>query len=244
MIHSKADTHIHTTCSDGLMDPEETVDYVASQTDIRVIAITDHDTTEGSFLARDYAKRHGLALDVVIAQEVTTDEGDVVGLFLNKTLPTFPTAVEAIEAIHTQGGLAVAVHPCSYWATLGQMKGVGRNLCHLPLDAIEACNGFPTNVISNPLTSWINRRRGQNLPEMGGSDSHVPFTVGQAFTWFPGQTAGDLRQAIEAGTVRVGGSLWKATSLMKLLPVLRRKGLPSQQSKPVPKGYSVAHSRK
>ena len=40
MIYSKADTHIHTTYSDGLMSPEETVEIIATQTDLSVIAIT------------------------------------------------------------------------------------------------------------------------------------------------------------------------------------------------------------
>lgn len=223
---SKADTHIHTSYSDGLMSPEETVDIIATETDLRVIAITDHDTAEGAFAAQSYARCHVSALEVIIGQEVSTGEGDIVGLFLKSTLPLFDTAVEAIDAIHAQGGLAVAVHPFSRWSTLYNMKGVGAKIFHLPLDAVEVRNGFPTNVFSNPLATWLNRYVGQGLPELGGSDSHVAFTVGQAFTWFPGRTAFDFRRAIIAGTVRAGGTLWTPLSLARLLPVLMKRGLP------------------
>jgi len=55
---NKADIHIHTTFSDGLMTPEAVVEYVATETDLRVIAITDHDTIEGAVAARRYQRRH------------------------------------------------------------------------------------------------------------------------------------------------------------------------------------------
>ena len=227
--YSKADTHMHTTYSDGLMSPQETIDIIAAQTDLRVIAITDHDTAAGSLVAQAYARHHAPQLEVIIGQEVYTPEGDVVGLFLRSTLPTFDTAAEAIAAIHAQGGLAVAVHPFSRWATFNNMIGVGSKIFSLPFDAVEVRNGFPSNIFSNPLTTWLNRHRGQRLPELGGSDSHVPFTVGQPFTWFPGETAADLRQAIETGSVQAGGSLWTPLSLARLIPVLFKRGLPNHE---------------
>lgn len=42
----KADLHIHTTESDGDLTPSEVVRY-ASQTNVDIIAITDHNTTQG-----------------------------------------------------------------------------------------------------------------------------------------------------------------------------------------------------
>ena len=225
-MYSKADTHIHTTASDGMMSPEATVDYIARETDLRVVAITDHDTADGAFIARCYAHRNMLPVEVIIGQEVTTSEGDVVGLFLTSTLPTYETAAEAINAIHAQGGLAVAVHPFSRWATLNNMKGVGSKIFELPFDAVEARNGFPANFLSNSLSSWLNRMVGQGLPELGGSDSHAPYTAGQAWTGFPGQSAIDLRRAIECGSVRARGPLWTPPNLIRLTRLLiKRRGL-------------------
>lgn len=225
-MYSKADTHIHTSYSDGLMSPEETVEMIAAKTDLQIIAITDHDTTEGAWVAQAYADRQRLPLDVVIGQECSTLEGDVVGLFLKFTLPPFKTASETIEAIHAQGGLAIAVHPFSRWSTLNHMRGLGSKIFELPLDAVESRNGFPANFLSNPLTAWLNRALGQNLPELGGSDSHAPFTAGQSFTWFPGRSPADLRRAIESGAVRPAGPLWTTRSLARLTPLLFKQGLP------------------
>lgn len=226
-MYSKTDTHMHTTYSDGLMSPEETVEIIAQQTDLRVIAITDHDTAEGAFIAQAHAWRQRLPLEVIIGQEFSTEEGDVVGLFLKSTLPKFKTAAKAIDAIHAQGGLAVAVHPFSRWSTLNNMCGLKMKIFELPLDAVEVRNGFPANFLSNPFTEWLHRRKGRPLAELGGSDSHAPFTTGQAFTWFEGHTAADLRRAIERKTTRAGGTLWTPASLARIMPLLvKRGGLP------------------
>ena len=232
-IYSKADTHIHTTYSDGTSRPEEVVEYVSNHTDLRVIAITDHNTAEGAFVAREHARRLGLDVDVIIGQEVTTAEGDIVGLYLKDSLPVFDSAKEAIEAIHAQDGLAVAVHPFSYWASLAQMRGVGVRIVELPLDGVEVRNGFPANFVSNALTEWVNRRYGQKLSELGGSDSHVPYTIGQPFTWFAGTCAADLREAIVDSRTLTGGTLWTPVSIARILPIVLKSGLPGTVDKPV-----------
>src|SRR5690606_19596022 len=85
--------------------------------------------------------------------------------------------------------------------------------------------GFPLNWLSNRWTLWTNRR-GPRLSEVGGSDSHVPQTVGQAFTWFPGVSAADLRRAILDRCTRAGGFLWTPASLLAAAPLLMREGLP------------------
>ena len=225
-MYSQADTHLHTTYSDGFMTPEETVEIIAAQTALRVIAITDHDTAEGAFVAQAYAQRYAPNLDVIIGQEVSTGDGDVVGLFLKSTLPPYKTAAEAIEAIHDQNGLAIAVHPFSRWSSFNNMLGVGSKIFELPFDAVEVRNGVPCNIISNPLTTWLNRYIGAGLPELGGSDSHAPFTAGQAVTWFAGSSAADLRRSIKNGTVWADGPLWTPWSIARLLPLLFKHGKP------------------
>jgi predicted metal-dependent phosphoesterase TrpH len=230
-VYSKADTHMHTTCSDGLMTPAEMVDYIVAKTDLRVIAVTDHDTADGAFVAREYALQRGYPLEIIIGQEVSTAQGDIVGLFLYSPLPAYATAAEAIAAIHAQGGLAIAVHPFSGWNTLGNMTGVGRLIDELPLDGVEVRNGFPSNVMTNPLATWFNRR-GPQLAELGGSDSHTPFTVGQAYTRFPGTCAADFRRAVVARTTRAAGPLWTPRNLVRVAATLWRRGLPKRELEP------------
>jgi hypothetical protein len=125
----------------------------------------------------------------------------------------------------------VAVHPFAHWFLFGHMKGVSRKILSLPFDGVEIRNGFPTNLISsNPLTTWLNRL-GRQLPTLGGSDSHVSFTIGQPGTRFSGSTAADFRRAVETNQVQAEGLCWSLSSIARLIPTLVRLGLPSQQQK-------------
>lgn len=233
---NKADIHIHTTFSDGLMTPEAVVEYVATETDLRVIAITDHDTIEGAVAARRYQRRHQREsghLEIIIGAEITSREGDIVGLFLTDDVPAGMSAAETVEAIHAQGGLAIAVHPFSFLVPM-MVKGVRGRIHSLPFDGVETRNGAPTEFPSNYLAQWINRRRGA-LPEVGGSDAHYLPTIGQTFTLFPGHTAADFRCALETGRVQAGGQVYSVLTLARVAALSLLGRMPVAQP-------STAHS--
>src|SRR2546425_8980343 len=109
----RADLHMHTTASDGWPSPQQVVDHVRL-TGLDVIAVTDHDTIEGALRAADHAARRG-RVQIVIGEEVSSRDGHIVGLFLEKRIRPGLTAAATVHAIHEQGGLAVAVHP--FWRT-------------------------------------------------------------------------------------------------------------------------------
>ena len=65
----KADLHIHTTCSDGKLSPEEAV-KLAIERKLSSFAITDHDTLIGYELAKPFAKKNDV--DLIPGVEVTS----------------------------------------------------------------------------------------------------------------------------------------------------------------------------
>lgn len=82
-----ADLHVHTTCSDGTLTPEELV-AAAREKRLEVIAITDHDTVAGIKPALRAAAVDGP--EVVAGVELSAYVGDggseeihIVGLFVN-----------------------------------------------------------------------------------------------------------------------------------------------------------------
>lgn len=213
---NKADIHIHTTYSDGLMTPEAAVEYAATETELCVIAITDHDTIAGGVAARRYWQRYRRDfghLDVIIGSEITSRDGDVVGLFLNDDVPPGMSAAETVRAIHALGGLAIAVHPYSFLLP-AIVKGVGRHIHAVPFDGVETRNGTPTEFPSNYVAQWANRQRG--LPEVGGSDAHYLPTIGQTYTLFPGRTGADLRRALQTGEVQAEGAVYSLLTLAQV----------------------------
>lgn len=234
--HSKADLHIHTTCSDGFMTPETLVEYVATQTDLRVIAVTDHETVSGGLAAKAYASqlRHEFGhLEVIVGAEITSAECDILALFIEKDIPRGLSAAETITRIHAQNGLAIAPHPNAFMMPLlgiPGMRGAGRRIQTLPFDAVETRNASPTELFGNWLTVFQNRR-GQRLTEIGGSDTHYLPTVGSTWTGFPGHTAADLRRAIENGTAYAGGHIYSPLLIFNVLYDMLFRGLPVRRSR-------------
>ena len=69
-MSSRIDLHLHSTASDGIFTPTELV-RLALDKGIQVIALTDHDTTQGIQEALDAAR--GTGLTVIPGVEVSTD---------------------------------------------------------------------------------------------------------------------------------------------------------------------------
>ncbi|MEO7913244.1 MAG: PHP domain-containing protein [Roseiflexaceae bacterium] len=67
---SKADVHLHITASDGAATVPELLAHVAQSPDLRVIAITDHDSITGARQATQLAPQFGV--EVIAGEEVST----------------------------------------------------------------------------------------------------------------------------------------------------------------------------
>lgn len=68
---AEVDLHLHTTYSDGILTPTELVDLCARR-GLRVISVTDHDSTEGLAEALDAARAHP-ELSIIPGVEMSTD---------------------------------------------------------------------------------------------------------------------------------------------------------------------------
>jgi predicted metal-dependent phosphoesterase TrpH len=72
-LRSRADLHLHSTCSDGTYTPAQLVE-LARRCGLSAIALTDHDTLAGVPLARAAAADSGL--EIIPAVEITTEYQD------------------------------------------------------------------------------------------------------------------------------------------------------------------------
>lgn len=206
---ARADLHIHTSYSDGLLEPEEAVNYAVTRTSLRVIAITDHNTLDGARQAVDYWKHHRDEfgqIEVVVGEEISSQEGHILGLFLHESVPPHLSAEETVRAIHEHGGVAIAAHPFTHLLRFTELKGVGRRIADLPLDGVEVRNSVPTEIYANLITEAYNARHRRHTP-VGGSDCHYLPMIGRTYTAFDGSTASDLRAAILSGKARAGGAV-------------------------------------
>jgi predicted metal-dependent phosphoesterase TrpH len=169
------DFHIHSKYSfDCFLEPASIV-AIARAKGIDGLAIADHDTMAG---VAEF-KRLAPDLYIIAGQEISTREGDVLGIFLKEEIKACADADEAIRAIRQQGGLAILAHPFK-WPHLKRSEDFLRKF-----DAIEVFNAR-NNI---PVPYYENRQARRAMQKFGlahvaGSDVHEGFEMGHALTIF------------------------------------------------------------
>lgn len=218
----KADIHIHTTHSDGMATVQEVFDFVEHRTDLDLIAITDHDMFDGADEARNLAARRNYRFQVLTGCEITTLEGHLLALGIDKPIKSLLPLDKTIAQIHEQGGVAIAPHPMSWL-----IRSIGKNglmrIHEHPSDAIHF-DGFETMNPSLAGRVVVKRVREINanllhLSETGGSDSHVLETIGSATTNYPGTSASDFLHALSNKTTTADGHFWTREEMEALARV-------------------------
>ena len=105
----KADLHIHSAFSfDSDSSPEKIIKH-AEKKKLHAIAITDHDTFEGAAAVSEYAGRNS-SIQVIKGIEVTSTQGDIIGLFLEQGISS-RAGLEVIDEIREKGGVSILAHP-------------------------------------------------------------------------------------------------------------------------------------
>jgi len=111
------DLHLHTTASDGQLSPTELIDQVAA-TSLRIVAVTDHDSTEGIAEARTVAARHP-HLTLIAGIELGTEDGESeVHLISHFVDPSAPGLQDYLS--HLRDGRVEAA-----WGTVKKLGELG-----------------------------------------------------------------------------------------------------------------------
>lgn len=205
----RADTHVHTEYSgfsnlgvmkfpESVTSPEQQVDR-ARRNGMDVLGITDHDETRGAFIAQRYAERFD-DIDVIVGEEVTTADGEIIGLFLTERIPKGLPVEETVDIIRSQGGLVIAPHPFSF-----HVFGLKERIFSLDIDGFETINGGHPDRYSNAFAKRVMDAYPGRWAAMSGSDAHSLYTSGFNWTEFDGNTAEDFRKAILNRTTRAVG---------------------------------------
>jgi hypothetical protein len=201
--------HVHTNHNDGTASVRAILDRVRDETDLTVVAITDHDRLRG---AQEAVQMQGdYDFEIVPGLEVTTLEGHCLCLFVEKPIRMWRSLEHTVGQAHEQGALVIAPHPMSMLTrSIGRWsfeRIVGNRSSEIYFDAVETFNPSYAGRISEVKVRRLNRER-YNLPEVGNSDSHHLEGVGTAYTEFEGRTAADYRRALLEHATTPGGEHW------------------------------------
>jgi len=166
------DLHMHTEHSHDCAVPvAELLDYAQTQ-GLGAIAITDHNVFGGAQEAVELAR--GRKLVVIPGEEVKTDSGEVIGLFLKKEIPRGMSMEDTIAAIREQNGVVYLPHPFDRLHSIPDARTLHRFLADI--DIFEVYNARLLFEGFNDESLRFARK--YNLTMGAGSDAHVLQGVG------------------------------------------------------------------
>ena len=209
----RADLHIHTLASDGTASVAQVLDRVERQTELDVIAITDHDRIDAAVVARAMALDRGHRVEVVVGEEVTTLGGHLLALWIERPVKPFRSMRTTIAEIHDQGGLAVPAHPLVPYPLCAQGFLLRRLLADEPRYRPDAIEAFNPTTLGRPWHARVVRFADEHgLARLGNSDAHAVEAIGAGYTTFAGTDGAALRAAITERATHHHGSFHGTTA--------------------------------
>jgi predicted metal-dependent phosphoesterase TrpH len=193
-----ADFHTHDRFSRDSILSEDKFIRVALERGLTHVAVTNHNNVEGAIAVRDRVAALGVddQLTVILGEEVSTSDGEVVGLFLERTIPRGLTADQTADEIHAQGGLVSIPHPFDPIRPSHIRRLPLENLAAAgKIDMIEVFNSRVTFSRHNDQAADFAARHG--IVGIACSDSHSAFEVAMSFNALPAfTTADELREGL------------------------------------------------
>ncbi len=208
----RLDLHVHTTASDGSLEPGEVV-RAAATGGLGLIAITDHDTTAGFPEAERVAKESGVRVVPAVEVSTTHDGHDVhvLGYFVDPFSP----------ALLAHRKRAVTLRRARMQSIVSHLRKAG---CGVGMEAVLAAAGPGHRMLARPHLATALVRAGYAR------------SVGDAFHRYIGDHCPafvptdllDPQQGIELILASGGAPVWAHPPddlLRPLLPVLIEAGL-------------------
>ncbi|HEY9325109.1 MAG TPA: PHP domain-containing protein [Candidatus Limnocylindria bacterium] len=174
MSKIKVDMHTHSEYSPDSRTPLASQAAAIRAAGLHVVCATDHNTIEGALRLRELAD----GFRVIVGEEVSSSDGEIIGLFLDKPVPRGLSAEETIARIHDQGGLVSVPHPFSrnrrFHLRRSALERVWKDV-----DCIEVFNAREAFTQDNVRAAAFAKEK--SLPGAVGSDAHRASEIGRAW---------------------------------------------------------------
>jgi len=188
----KIDFHVHTAYSlDSSNDPLK-VGLLAEAKGLDYIAITDHNTIKGALKALNskYSEH------IILGEEILTDRGEVIGLFLRREIKPGKLS-RVISEIRDQGGIVMLPHP------FDSFRGKALRPAKSDSKYFDLVEGFNSRCLLQRFNLKAQRYAMlTGLKMTAGSDAHHPFEIGNAYVEF---RCDDPREALYKEQGRIFG---------------------------------------
>jgi len=190
----KADLHVHTQYSMDCNTPLEKIVSRCLKIGINCVAISDHGTAEGALKLREIAP-----FTVIVAEEILTPHGEIIGMFLEETIPSGLSVAETLSRIRAQNGLVCIPHPFDTIRKSALQNHIIEEITE-QIDMIETLNARVMLPKNSAKARAFAAKHG--IIPSAGSDAHTVREIGNAYVEMP-EFGGrdDFLQALEKGKI-------------------------------------------
>ncbi len=213
--HIRLDMHVHSHYSSDASNTPKTIADGWKKYGVLPV-VCDHNSIRGADETCRLIREQSPDVPVILAEEILTSEGEIIGLFLNEEIPACLTAAETLDIINDQGAISIVPHPfCTYRSTAirrDTLMEVGNRI-----DVIEGYNARNVTNLANIQAQQFAQK--WMKPVSVGSDAHTPFELNSSYaTIEPFETPGELVRNLLTADVRyrkVHSSLHRISKLIK-----------------------------
>ena len=174
MSKLKVDMHTHSEYSPDSRTPVRVQAAAIKAAGLHVVCATDRNTIEGALRLRELAD----GFRVVVGEEISSRDGEIIGLFLESAIPRDLSAEETIARIHDQGGLVSVPHPFSRNRRFHLRRSV-LDRVYKDIDCIEVFNAREAFTQDNLRAAAFAKEK--EIPGAVGSDAHRAAEIGRAW---------------------------------------------------------------
>jgi hypothetical protein len=189
----RVDLHSHSFYPKDSRSTFDDIITAVQRSPLDALALTDHDQLEGALELQMRAP-----FPVIAGEEIKTENGEIIGLFLKEWIPPGLSPFETIDRIREQGGVVYVPHPFDRVRgsriTEDQLNAIADRI-----DVLEVFNA--RNALPRFNTKALDFAEGRRLLAGAGSDSHTTSEYGAAYVDIPPfSDAESFREALKSGT--------------------------------------------
>jgi predicted metal-dependent phosphoesterase TrpH len=210
---ARVDLHVHSSASFDCKVPPHLVAERLRSYGISPVLLTDHDTMEGV----EELRRSG-DTETIGGEEILTQEGELIGLFLEHPVAQGLTPEETVERIKSQGGLVYLQHPLERRRRSLRLAAIER--LRDQIDIVEIFNGRSdeeANRGAEDLCDALGAIPG------AGSDAHTLEEIGKVYVEledFSG--AVDFLEKLEKARIVLSPHKWRMRLVQRAGGILAR----------------------
>jgi predicted metal-dependent phosphoesterase TrpH len=169
----KADLHLHTEYSMDCSMPLDKIIQRCQEVGISCLAVADHGTVEGALEMQCLAP-----FPVIVAEEVLTPHGEIMGMFLKETIPGGLSVAETIARIKAQEGLVCIPHAFDIFRPSALGEKIVEEIAS-QIDVMEVFNARTPLLRSSSQALTFAQK--YDIPQSAGSDAHTLREIGNAY---------------------------------------------------------------